>query len=194
MRVLLDVDGVLAALVEDLCQHLTDLGYHRVPEDIVRYEMRCVVTKPEADAIDTKMKEVGFCVGLPWYDGAMEFVEALREMSDVVVVTKPHKASPTWAHERELWLEPYIDRVVHTAHKEVVVGDVLIEDSFQNACKWLEHHPGKFAILIDRPWNRDAGLHVGVRRAYDYGDVLRLVEACGHQEEPTSPQLEPATR
>jgi 5'(3')-deoxyribonucleotidase len=189
VRILLDVDGCIAALVEELCAHLRDLGYRRQPEDIVHYEIRKCVTAAEASAVSEKMREIGFCVSLPWYYGAREFVDKLHALGEVIVVTKPNLDAPTWVYEREQWLASHVNKIVHTAHKELVAGDVLIEDSIENAHKWLSAHPGKLVILLDRPWNRSAGLHIGVRRALAFEEALEFVEAALYQDEPTSPEL-----
>jgi 5'(3')-deoxyribonucleotidase len=173
-RVLIDVDGVIGDLVGALCHELRLYGYRRTPEDIRTYDFAGSLTEQETNMVHGIMGRPGFCGEISWYPGAKEFVEELSSTLEVVAVTRPFESGPTWAHEREHWLKPHIRKVVSTAHKEVCVGDLLIEDSTENALRWLAYHPGKRCILIDRPWNRSP---ITMREGLDIVRVKSFDEA-----------------
>jgi len=117
----------------------------------------------------------GFCAGIPWYPGAQAFLNSLKMLGDVIAVTAPYKDGRTWQYERARWLAPYIKRQIHTAHKELIGGDVLIEDSLEIAERWQKAHPSGIAILTDRPWNQgESGRAI---RVTSYVDALEAVRA-----------------
>lgn len=172
MRILLDVDGVIADLVGDLCTYLRD----RQPSHFTEYNFADVLNAEETKRVHSLMRAPGFCAGLPWYEGAQKFVAALQTMGEVIAVTKPFARGPTWAFERTNWLKPYVADVVHTDRKSLVAGDILIEDSTHNAEEWLYAHPSGLAILIDRPWNYKL-LFGATRllRAHSYTECLSIL-------------------
>lgn len=180
-RILLDVDGVIADIVGALCSELRNHGFSRTQDDIVRYNFSECLTPEEMEIVGVAMKRYGFCLEIEPYPGASAFMGDLDKIGDVFAVTRPHTQSQTWAHDRTAWLVPFVgDRVVHTSHKGLVRGDVLIEDSETNAYAWLADHTEGVAILIDRPWNTLARPHSRMVRARSFEEAVQQVrEAIG---------------
>lgn len=176
MRILMDVDGVVADLVGAVCAELeaSDFGL-RTPEDFVSYEFGKVLTEGERKAITRSLAAPGFCSSIPWYPAGRMFVECLKEIGEVVAVTKPFAAGRTWAWERQQWLGPLVSQVVHTGYKECVRGDVLIEDCTDHVAAWLNENELGWAILIDRPWNRGDRVPPRALRAVSYGDAIGML-------------------
>lgn len=187
MRILLDIDGVVADLVGELCQELGKHGVTMHPEHFRQYDFKDCVSPFEYVVMQKAMERRGFCRDLPGYKGAGEFCERLRTMGEVVAVTKPFPTSETWAHERAQWCKELgISKVVHTSHKELVKGDVLIEDHIANVAQWLHAWPHGQAIVMIKPWNVDhkhicdqIGFDGWGRtfHAYDFTHALDLVSA-----------------
>jgi 5'(3')-deoxyribonucleotidase len=157
VRILIDADGVVADLVSEICTRLLVHGWEYRPEDFKVYPFAEVLSPGAMQKCTETMNEPGFAKTLPVYPGAKECINALKaDGHEIVFVTRPFESSPTWAHDRQAWLLETFGhaKVVHTAHKELVKGDILIEDSVENLVSWLEHHPGQDGILVDRPWNK----------------------------------------
>ncbi len=176
MRILLDVDGVIADLVGDLCRELRASGYKREPEDFTSYEFSSVLPRDEAAVAHGAMIRPGFVQTMSWYPGAKAFVKALQSVAKVVAVTKPFPAGPTWAYERAIWLKGHIDTVIQTEHKELIPGDILIEDYWLNAQKWQTAHPKGHAILIERPWCNIYSQNLPIIGASSYDMILGALE------------------
>ncbi len=178
MRILLDIDGVVANLVGHLC---TTTRIDALPADFTYYEFDRVLSSSEMEAVDRMMRYPGYAQQIPWYLGGRRFIDKLQRLGEVIAVTRPYADSPTWAYDRQQWIQrSYRDmQVVHTAHKELVRGDVLIEDHAVNLDRWLVAHPEGRGVLIDRPWNRSVKtLPDRMYRAQTYTEALELVEAC----------------
>lgn len=150
-RILIDVDGVLADLVGALCSRLS---WKATEENITTYNFGECLSPEDAGIFEATMAEPGFAASLPWYEGAKDMLAQMHKEGDVVILTKPFHKSKTWVYDRNQWLKGYADKIIHTGHKEYVSGDVLIEDSVENARKWQAAHPRGQVILIPRPWNR----------------------------------------
>lgn len=169
-RILVDVDGVLADLVGALCRNLP----RHTPDKMTEYRFQDTLDATEWTIAHNDMVRPNFVAHMPWYPGAQDFVRKLHALGDVVAVTRPYEHSPTWAYEREQWLRGHVDRVVHTAHKEMIRGDYLVEDSTDNALKWAQHWPGGTAYLIARPWVRPVAA-ASVEWCPDYTSILRKI-------------------
>lgn len=181
-KILVDVDGVLADLHAAICRDLTWAGFVYMsgegwtvpwtPEHATHYEFERCFPPEECNAIHHIMANPGFCTSIPWYPAARTFVEALQTVGEVIAVTKPYPKGPQWAYERKAWLQPYIKKVVHTDHKELVGGDILIEDYPSNCITWLAHNPDGLAILLSRPWNQDVQVGGNIVRAATYANAV----------------------
>ena len=178
MRILVDIDGVVADLVGALCSVLRVHGFDRYPKDITTYHFQDTLSPDEQGVVDAAMRSPGFVASMPWYPGAPAFLGSLQKCGEVVGVTRPYEHSRTWVHEREQWLQGYLDKTVHTAHKELVAGDFLIEDSTDNAVKWAAAHPRGTAYLLARPWVRAVSAP-NIEWVPDYAAILRRIHMRG---------------
>lgn len=105
------------------------------------------------------------------YPGAVEGVNALREIADVEVCTSPYKGSLTWVGERDLWLKQHFgfkpEDIHYTHKKHRMIADFLVDDRAENA----EQFPGK-GVLWTRSYNRHSGHPLRVR---SWDEVLEVV-------------------
>jgi len=119
---------------------------------------RCVPQDRQSEALDLICAE-GFFRNLPEMPGS---VEALQEMIcrgyDVLICTAPFAKSRYCAQEKWEWVrehlgEEWLNRMVITADKTTVRGDVLIDDKpvITGRQQALWHQ-----VLFDAPYNRDA--------------------------------------
>ncbi len=174
-QILLDCDGVLANFVGGALKELKKATGIYLKEQDITGPFHRVLDRSTWRDIQILVAQPSFCQNLNWYPDAKSFVNSCKQLGKVLVVTKPW-FSYSWCFERDEWLYPYMDisNVVYTHHKEVVRGDVLVEDTAENIDAWLQANPGGTGILINRPWNRKdkcAGKRVGNLR-----DALKLIK------------------
>lgn len=186
--VLLDCDGLLAGFVEATLAVAHQVSSKRWEvEDLHGWDFWKSMSDPDVPDLEArimaKVSEEGFCSSIPVLPGAVEGVESLRSIAEVVVVTSPWK-SPTWAHERFLWLERNFgfgrQSVIQTPNKEHVDGDVLVDDSIENLRKWDSRRMRRgglhFApVLWSTHFNRSETAF-RVRVARDWDDVVQVVK------------------
>lgn len=153
-RVLVDMDGVLVDLFPSWI-HDYSMASEQVlfPEDITAYELGDIIEDQE-----TLYTQLDF-EGVPPKLGAKAFGALLdRPDLDVYVVSYAH-ADNRHGHRQKLdWLAHYFpnldpDRVIFTRHKELVRGDVLIEDNPGNIERWLAANPEGRVGLVTAPYN-----------------------------------------
>jgi len=167
LRVLLDVDGVLADFVGSYLRHVNAIHAARVPtcyqaSDVTQWDIDAAlsISKDVAERASANMGQPGECLAIKPYASALGGVRMLREIADVRIVTSPF-SSATWTHERERWLALQFGiaptEVSHTRDKTIVAGDALIDDKTSTLVAWQRAFPSGVAILWDQPWNqRDA--------------------------------------
>lgn len=183
MIILTDCDGVLADFVGALCSELDIRGFKRTPEDVKHWNLSLSFTDAEMRAVHDIMCTPGFVHGIPWYEGAKDFLRTLAGEGELHAVTAPFRSSPSWMHERLGWLTSQVsgDRVhfVSGKYKHLVRGDVLVEDHPTTACEWCEANEDGIAILIDRPWNSPAAQefwpHSRMIRVRTFDEALQAI-------------------
>lgn len=183
MRFLLDCDGVLGAFPEEVVRFCNLYGRKRACQDITDDDLTPWTIQDVVDhdilkslgceelqsRLDQHMIDTDFCRHMPVYRGAQAFVERLRGIGEVVIVTSSYTAVPNWDAARRAWLAEHFLipklNVVFTSRKELVRGDYLIDDYTKN-CESF----GDGALCFDRPWNRA----FEGKRIHSYADALRM--------------------
>lgn len=179
-RVLLDVDGPLTlGFVEAACAALRDLGVDAQPERCTEWDiMRAFgVDAATEKAAYAALHRPGIAAAFEPRVGALEFVDFLRGWADVVAVTAP-LGSPTWAHERDVWLRSQLGfaakEIVHTSAKHLIAGDALVDDKCSNLRDWCAAWPRGLGVLWEEPYNAS---DLWPTRASTYADLrFRLEE------------------
>lgn len=160
MRLLVDCDGVLADYVGDYLYEVNKLGdtsheYHHIDE----WELTDALKIPQdvKALADEKVMSPGFCAALIPSKNGRRYLDKWRaEGHKVYCVTAPFRG-PYWLAERRDWLVKRMgfDRkeIVFCYDKEIVAGDVLIDDKVDNLLNWQKAWPGGEGILFGQPWN-----------------------------------------
>ena len=163
MRILIDVDGVILNTQEALLKRLNNRYSTRYTlENVTHYHWFESVYKninPWAELEDCTFwhDEVSLI------DGAKNAFDWLNQEHEVYFVTASNVFNPAFTEKmvclkRNLnvstdWLNNHI---VITQHKELVQGDVLIDDCAENVHKWImASGTRKFGLLFGQPWNKD---------------------------------------
>lgn len=172
MRLLLDVDGVVADFVGAAAreyEHVTRLKPPPCTTCKVFDSWLC--HSWERRAIESRIAKLGWAQEIKPYPDAKEGVARLLLRHDIAWVTSPYAPSPTWAWDRTQWLRKHFPKeipIVSTADKYLIEG-VLVADKIAN----IEQHEyaDKQALLWDRPWNQDFHYHSIRVRGWD--DLLK---------------------
>jgi 5'(3')-deoxyribonucleotidase len=161
MRVLLDVDGVIADFVSGYLSAVKRAtGRDYLADQITGFDIPRALrlAAAERQAVEQAVSRPGYCQELGEYPGAVAAVEQIARVHEVVFVTGQWSGSPTWTSDREQWLRSRFGElgrnVVHTQLKHVVSGDVLVDDNLDNCAAWAAAHQAGTAIVWSRPWNR----------------------------------------
>jgi 5'-nucleotidase len=184
VRILLDVDGVLGDFVSGARQWVNEHhGLTFVDEQITDYDLMTSFGLSSGGwppFIDW-LSITRFCLKMPIYPGAVEFVDDLRKLGEVIAVTSPFVGVDHWESDRRRWLEQHFaighGDLVFCKRKELVRGDLLIDDKPENVEAFAKH-PGQTGVLFTRPWNatHSGGWHM---RAEDYANALTVARFWG---------------
>lgn len=178
MRILLDVDGVLGDFTSCALRWINGAS----PLKPVRLEqidqhdiLKALGLEPLQERFDRWCIDTDMCRHMPVYEGARGFVDSLRALGEIVIVTSPYAAVPTWTHARLAWLDEHFGinkrDVVFCKRKDLVRGHVLIDDKIENCEAFAKASSYRDAILFDRPWNRESSM----QRAKSYAEALVIV-------------------
>lgn len=155
MRVLCDVDGVLADYTGRYLECLRlATGKCFSPAEITQwnYTDALGLTPEDEKATDEIFKRN---LDLDEFPGAVEAVREIARWHQVIFVTSPSYHIPEWTYRRQAWLEQRFSGlpVIHTKHKEFIPGDVLIDDRPSNLRDWISAQQKGWGILWAQPYN-----------------------------------------
>jgi uncharacterized HAD superfamily protein len=192
-KVLLDLDGVVAAFYESFAAFLNTNYGTRLPLD---HEPDCYKYDDwgfGTDLIDVKqasnewVDQGGYVKTLP-YQNVRAFSDKLHNKCQVFIVTAriddissvPESTKSKIKSDTETWLKEQgipTDNL-HFAYNKVEFCkehgiDIMIEDKLTTAIKGAKN--GLRTILVDRAWNRSPP-RLNVYRAQDYEGVLKLID------------------
>lgn len=181
MIILLDIDGVVAdftGAVLDTSLELTHIP--RWKSDIKNWHIwdHLGISPADVKRVQDEIAQPGWCSALPIFPGAADFVAALLEQHDVIFVTAPLEGAPCWTYERTDWLKKHFgsvagSRVIHTAHKALVRGDIMIDDSVSNIREWGRAQEHGLPLLFDAHHNREAK---DLFRVSSYMETLAVID------------------
>lgn len=176
---LLDADGVFVDFVKGYLGAVESVtGKHFTPDQITQFDIGKALglTPEEIKAVYASLKP-GFCESLDPIPGAVEAVQRLMCITDVYVVTSPLSALPTWAHERENWIQKHLGlskkRILSGSPKHLVRGDFFVDDRAENVVEWDLHNAG-VAVMWKSPWNERYPWHG--QRFNDWSKLDTLIQ------------------
>lgn len=196
MRILLDVDGVLAdwhSAALTVCNEIVRLqtgssekGY--LHDDVDEWALvgwiKARHPEFDSDAFNARVDSTGWVSGLLPYPGAVSGVRALAEIpnAEVVYVTSPTASNPTWHFERTNWLRSHFGaekrQIVATSAKHLIRGDLFVDDKVANVDSWDAANSDGMAVLFDRPYNKRESWKG--RRVGSLFEVAEIAERLAH--------------
>jgi 5'-nucleotidase len=181
MIVLCDVDGVLADYVGGVLETVYELfGKQVFRQEIQSWDLfdHLGLEKQQIKQVYKELNRAGWCNSLDPMPGAADFVKQLQARGhSLKIVTSSWVSAPSWEFERRHWLKDHLkippNVVTFTAEKELIVGDVFIDDRTSHVRKWSIAHPYGKALLFSAPYNeREVGLH----RVNNYAEALQAID------------------
>lgn len=180
MRILLDQDQVLAKWVEKVLRwYNEDYKTNFTAADVTDYWAMEKILGPQGrDFIRSCIRYPDFYNDLEPVEGAIEGVKKLIDDGhDVVIVSAVPRCGGISYHGKCHWLREYmpyfkLDNFIACSRKDVVLGDVLLDDAGHNIEKYMK--TGRMAVLFDQPWNQ----HVTdfTRRAKGWPEFLKFID------------------
>ena len=159
LRILVDVDGVLADFTGSFLRCYRLYG-GEVPDGWQPSTWTCIDRLPSVGARKAAWEHPDLFRVMEPLPGALDALWHLNHDHDVRLVT--HIAAPWGVHvpARMRWLERhcrFLDttrQVIVTSEKDVVSGDVLVDDYPANLRRWLRANPDGSGALVNQPWNQ----------------------------------------
>jgi 5'(3')-deoxyribonucleotidase len=191
--ILLDCDGVVLNLAATLHKFVQRMLARKVPppESWKSYDFKDAMelTKSEWEFINkmlVRKDRIGYHI--PFYPQAQSFVEHLGFENKVVFTTAPWRGLDHWVEARYGVLDHFLNRrnyrIVFTHDKDLIAGDWLIDDKWEN----MEKTPER-GVLYLQPWNTKFS-NFAAFVAQNYTDVLAILD--GHVDDAsTITQIQP---
>lgn len=156
LRIIVDMDSILVDFMEGLWNAYEKATGERGSTKNVRvWDFGTAVTDPKT--LYSCMFERGFFRNLNALPGAMDAIQKLQsEGHEIIICSTP--CTPHSAAEKIEWVRkhmPFLDqnKVLLGHCKNVVRGDVLIDDAIHNAMAYRKEHPNAFIATIAYPYN-----------------------------------------
>jgi 5'-nucleotidase len=164
LRMLLDVDGVLAALDEQahatavMRGHTFDIA--GVSEQRHRYITDHMPDRKHRAVLRQHMDEPGFFRELPVIEGSQEGVDKLLSAGfDVHVCTKPLETNVNCADEKRAWVTehfPQLKRRINIVpDKSLMAADLLLDDAPK--LEWIGRALWR-PVIFTRPYNGEGSV------------------------------------
>jgi 5'-nucleotidase len=135
MRILIDMDGVLADFLSGFKQAWVDRGLPPYFDtNLEQWDLNHYVPVHHRELVDVLMQQQGFFRGLPVMPGAVDAMLGMLQAGHVLwVCSTPVAESAYCEGEKKAWLrehygETLARRTVFTHDKTLVKGDILIDD------------------------------------------------------------------
>lgn len=172
MLILVDQDNVQAGYTARFDERFVELypdGPFVPSSQHTQFKIHAAYPPEWKERVQAIQAEVGFFDSLPVIDGAVEGMNALLAAGhDVRICTAPLRMSATCASEKYGWIgrhlgTDWLDRVIVTGDKTLVLGDCLVDDNpdIEGALTPVWDH-----VLFDQPYSRNLG-----RPVFDWSTI-----------------------
>lgn len=168
-RLIVDIDGVLADIYGQFRKfELKDFGHNQ--------DLSKITGKLEEEAFvngEIYMATQGFFRHAAVIKGSVEAIEKLNQTHDLFIVSAATKFPNSMAEKQEWLLEhfPFItwEQIVFCGTKEIIKGDIMIDDHFKNLDKFYGQ-----TILFSQPHNLNR-IENGHSRVTNWKEIIKLL-------------------
>lgn len=168
-RLIVDIDGVLADIYGQFRKfELEDFGHNQ--------DLSKITGKLEEEAFvngEIYMATQGFFRHVAVIKGSVEAIEKLNQTHDLFIVSAATKFPNSMAEKQEWLLEhfPFItwEQIVFCGTKEIIKGDIMIDDHFKNLDKFYGQ-----TILFSQPHNLNR-IENGHSRVTNWKEIIKLL-------------------
>lgn len=177
MTILIDMDDTIEHLLTAWLSWLNDsYGTSVECEDVKDWNMQKAFPMLDRETVYAPLDLDEFWETVKPIEGAAEAIRRFMDRGhEIYIVTATPLKSVTAKVERVLFRYfPFIkwEQVIITANKQLLKGDILIDDGYHNMVGGSYHK-----ILIDAPYNRMFDEKKdGVIRVHDWAEIEREVE------------------
>ena len=159
---LLDMDGIVSQFVPAFLHVYARYGGVIPSHLALRWNF--FEALPDQSAVKRTWDDPAIFLHQEPYHGAVDAVKHLHDAYQLMIVSTAPPPLDVHIPAKVRWVQRYLPWLSHkqlifTDHKELIRGDVLIDDHIENVLGWLGTNDGGLGILINRPWNeagRDA--------------------------------------
>ncbi len=157
-RILIDMDQVLV----DLLTHWLDVLYMKYKEplrfhEVTEWDLSLNCKKATSTQVYDCLKIPGFFRHLKPVEGAVESVKKLiSDGHDVVIVT-----ACMYGHtDKREWLAEHLpeisaNNIIFARRKQIIQGDVFIDDSADNCINYMFENPKAMVICFSQLYNKN---------------------------------------
>ncbi len=184
LKIGVDVDDVLYSCQSFVCECINRDYPSDNPIKIEDFVDWSYATNPLYVHMYDYFESDKFAYEQPIYEGAKEFIDRLREIGEVFIVTAVnYKVMSTRAKRlvKDFDIDP--SHIIVGSRKDLVQLDIMIDDAVHN----ILDSTAKFPILFRKPWNQ---FLTGVLSVHSYDEVIEIIETIDNQKkEITEPKI-----
>ena len=168
----IDCDGVLRDMLPAMCDLYNDhYDENLSTEDITDFDVNKIFTKcPNPESFFFEEHSSYVYLNSPKCEKAKEAMDLLHEKGYHIVIVS-HQPSLKRRFNTLQWLdenEIYYDSICFTHEKQMVSGDIIVDDYANNLTNCQENEK----ILIDAPYNRSETRFKRFNNLYEYVETL----------------------
>ena len=155
LTILVDMDGIIVDLLTPWLTRINNCcGQILTKDDITTWHM------PEVKCPHVfKFLDESLFLNAPAIPYAIQTLKTWADTHDVLLLTAP-APDPKTASAKLVWVQNHLgwgrERVILTSRKELVFGDVLIDDKPSTLLEYKRAWPNALLMTIDYVYTRDA--------------------------------------
>lgn len=182
MRILVDMDGVVANWSEEWDRHAAEKAHLglRLTRDQRDFNLALGLDDAGRRAVAEIMNRPDFYRVLNPIEGAREALNRMAKEHEVFIATAPWDSNPTCADDKRAWVAQHIgpewlERVVISKDKSILSADILIDDrpDVHNA-----HRANWTQVFYTQPYNRHMkGPRIDTWLGDEWYEVIERVES-----------------
>ena len=180
--ILVDMDDVLENLIEAWVNRLNEKYNRNVKvEDVQEWDICKYFPGLEKSQVHSPLFEDNFWSSVQPKRDAMLFLEKLHnEGFSIFIVTSSHYSTLGYKFEQALWpYFPFIDKkhIIVCDVKQLIKGDVLIDDGIHNLLNYENIKPSYYKILYTTNHNKNIDtVKQGIKRVSNWNEIYTIIE------------------